>query len=190
MEKRKKMKTKMLSILLSLVLIVALALPATAEQSEKTYRISIEKTEHGTILCDQEEAAKSESVTITAIPEEGYRLSYADFNGERYYQFHESSKEPGTYWCTMPDHDSIIRALFVPEDEYGVRVEKQIDGGDVELSRISGRIGDEITFTVNTKEAYLFDGVYYYAPQDGPSYGMGSEKMGYFGSRSMSPMSS
>ena len=80
----------------------------------------------------------------------------------------------------MPDHDSTIRALFVPEDEYGVRVEKQIDGGDVKLSRISGKTGDEITFTVNTKEAYLFDGVYYYAPQDGPSYGMGSDKDGVF----------
>lgn len=175
-----KMKKRTLSWILSLILIVAMALPVMADQPEATYKIRIGETEHGTILCDQETAVKSESVTITVIPEEGYRLSYADFNGERYYQFHESDDVPGTYWCRMPDHDSTIRALFVPEDEYGVRVEKQIDGGDVELSRISGKTGDEITFTVNTKEDFLFNGVVYYAPQDGPVFELGSSAEGIY----------
>ena len=81
----------------------------------KRYRITLEQTEGGTIVCDVEEGEENTRAEITAEPSEGYRLSHWLVNGER-------KEAVGTVYEVILQEDVKISAVF----------EKILDGGNEE----------------------------------------------------------
>lgn len=132
---------------------------AMAAEPEK-HKVTVAPTEHGTVTCAVTEAVKDEKITVTAVPEEGYRLSSMFFADEMYGWFLNYSDDSNEYTGTMPDRDCVIDALFVPEDTYGIRIRKNLpEGGDATLTQMYGKGGDEVTVSVKTKDGYTLENV-------------------------------
>ena len=66
--------------------------------------ITVEPPEHGTLTADKAQAVKGESVTLTAVPDEGFALSELRVNGQAI----------GGNTFTMPDMDVRVSAVFAP----------------------------------------------------------------------------
>ena len=166
-------------LLLAMQMMASLFLPAAAEET-KEYSITLKQTEHGTISCDQTQAAKSDIVTVKAVPEEGYRLAFLFFDDETKLLFHQTnSNGENEYSGYMPDRDSVITAMFVPEDQFGILVRrKDMEGGSVKLSKECGSLNDEITVTVQTNEGYTLNNVQ--VEEARAIYGIGAQSKGVY----------
>lgn len=161
---------KVLAALIVVSVIMTAGSSAMAAEPEK-YKVTVAPAEHGTVTCDVTEAAKDEKITVTAIPENGYRLSSLFFDLEMYGRFYNYSDDKNEYTGTMPEGDSVIDAQFVPEGMYGIRVKNTLpEGGTATLSRKYGKEGDEVRVSVKTEEGYTLENVQF--SDDNVIYGM------------------
>ena len=96
-----------------------------ADEAEKTYKVTAEAAENGTVSVDKAAAKEGETVTITANPAEGYvlkSLSAADSNGKAITVTNSTFQ--------MPASDVTISASFEKKPE---EVEKEIDPKDISV---------------------------------------------------------
>ncbi len=114
------------------------------------YDVSADKTENGAIVVSPQSASKGDSVTITAAPDKGYKLSgikVIDQNGR---EVKLTDKGSGKYTFTMPAGKVTIKADFIAQTVDSVFADVSADAYYYEAvkwaadKRITGGIGDSL----------------------------------------------
>ena len=114
------------------------------------YTVSADKTENGAIVVSPQSASKGDSVTITAAPDKGYKLSgikVIDQNGR---EVKLTDKGSGKYTFTMPAGKVTIKADFIAQTVDSVFADVSADAYYYEAvkwaadKRITGGIGDSL----------------------------------------------
>ena len=80
--------------------------------ADDTYTITVDSDDHGEVSADRNSAAADITITLTATPDEGYRLDsliVTDEDGETV-ALHD--RGDGTYTFTMPPSDVTVKAAF------------------------------------------------------------------------------
>ena len=108
----------------------------------------------GSISANMEEAAEGETVTLTAIPDEGYKFEKWCVTYQNGEETVEVTVTEDTF--TMPAADVTVTATF-KLSTYTITVTEQIEGGKIEASKTSASMGDEITLTATPDEGYEFE---------------------------------
>ena len=77
-----------------------------------------EDVEHGSVTVNRKRAPRGQTVTITATPDEGYKVGTVTVTEENGKTVAVTDKGEGVYTFTMPASDVEIRVTFVPEHEW------------------------------------------------------------------------
>lgn len=85
--------------------------------SRPTSPITVEPSEHGTVTSDRAGAVYGAPVTLTVLPDSGYRLESLTATDSRGYQMSLSSLGGGKYAFTMPGGPVTVRAAFAALEE-------------------------------------------------------------------------
>jgi hypothetical protein len=79
---------------------------APAEMEMESFKVTVRQSEHGQVMADVEEAVEGQTVTLSAVPEEGYQLKgWNVLHGDVFIQ------EDGTF--VMPDDNVTVEPIFV-----------------------------------------------------------------------------
>jgi hypothetical protein len=81
------------------------------------YTVSVNGTEHGTVTVDKSECEENGIVTVTVIPDAGYKtesVTVTDTNGNI---VSVTDNNDGTYTFVQPSHDVTVDVLFVIDGE-------------------------------------------------------------------------
>lgn len=79
---------------------------------DDTYTITVESDDHGKVSADRNSAAADTIITLTAVPNEGYRLDSLIVTDEDGEMVALQDKGDGTYTFTMPSSDVTVKAAF------------------------------------------------------------------------------
>ena len=81
-----------------------------------TYEIILAETRNGTVQLSDKKAEKGATITVTAVPEEGYRLEKITAADARKKEVALTDKGQGVYTFTMPASKVTVAAEFVKEE--------------------------------------------------------------------------
>jgi len=77
-----------------------------ADVEEEKFKVTVQNSEHGTVTASVEEAAEGEAVTLTVVPDEGYKLAGWNI-------IHGGiTVSDDTYGFTMPDDNVTLQPIF------------------------------------------------------------------------------
>jgi len=88
--------------------------------SKPTYTVTAEQTDNGKVEMNRGNAAAGGTVTVTAVPEEGYVLKGLTVTDSKGNEIEVTDKGDGTYTFQMPDGKVDVQAEFVKEGSYSV----------------------------------------------------------------------
>lgn len=124
------------------------------EKEIPVYKVTLVQSAGGAIESDTEEAEEGTTITLTAIPDEGYMLAHWIIN--------DVKKSSGDITYTMElTKDVVVSAVFEAEDVkpdikyYKVDVPKNLNGGRILVSSTYAKEGTEIIVTAIPDEGYL-----------------------------------
>ena len=86
----------------------------SSSTSEKTYSVSAEKSDNGSVKLSDSKAAKGDTVTITVKPDAGYQLNWLTVMDADGKAVKLKDKGEGKYTFIMPASKITIEAFFVP----------------------------------------------------------------------------
>ena len=124
------------------------------EKEIPIYKVTLVQSAGGEIESDTEEAEEGTTVTLTAIPDDGYRLAHWIINDA------VKSSNDTTYTLELTK-DVIVSAVFEAEDVkpdikyYKVEAPKNLTGGQILVSSTYAKEGTEIVVTVIPDEGYV-----------------------------------
>lgn len=124
------------------------------EKEIPIYKVTLVQSAGGEIESDTEEAEEGTTITLTAIPDDGYKLAHWIINDV------EKSSSDTTYTMELTK-DVVVSAVFEAEDVkpdiryYKVDVPKNLNGGRILVSSTYAREGTEIIVTAIPDEGYL-----------------------------------
>ena len=78
------------------------------------HAVTLEAGEHGSLSADRTQAQSGAVVTLTAVPEEGYRLEKLEVQDDQDQAVELTRQEDGTYTFTMPESPVTVSAVFAP----------------------------------------------------------------------------
>ncbi len=132
---------------------------AVVAANDSTCSLTIEPSEHGTVVSDQENndrIMKGTKVVLTAVPDEKYRLSYIAVNGEP-----KEADENGSISFIM-NEDVTVTSEFEEKPYHTIAMPESTANGSVSIE--SGAItengifkaieGDTVTFSVEPETGY------------------------------------
>ena len=132
------------------------------EPEVQSHKINIGAMENGAVTATvngeaAETAEKDAEVTLTATPNEGYRLkairvTYTDENGQE----QNVTVENNTF--KMPAADVIVTAEF--EQTYKVEVAATLENGKVEPDKDRAAVGETVQLTVTPNEGYELESIH------------------------------
>ena len=132
---------------------------AEFDYERKSVTVS-ESTENGTVLLSQDAARFGDIVSVSFIPDFGYRSVGANVyylkNGTQV----EIPLEDGAF--EMPNENVSVQGLF-EEIDYSVKYEvstEAADGGEVKVGKDSAAAGEYVYFYVVPEDGFLLTGVY------------------------------
>ena len=99
---------------------------------------------HGSVSADKTEAVPGETVTLTATPEDGWKLGTFLVNGESI---------PGDSF-EMPESEVLVSAEFVEIVKYPVTIATGILNGSVEADKEEAEAGELVTLTATPEPGY------------------------------------
>ncbi len=130
-----------------------LKIRVVVEEEIPVYQVILVQTTGGMIESDLEEAEEGTTVTLTAEPEEGYKLAYWLING--------AEKGAGEeIYCVELTEDIVVSAVFEAEDVkpevnyYRVDVPSQVTGGQIRVNSVYAKEGTEIVVTAIPNAGY------------------------------------
>ena len=85
----------------------------TAQWSRPEYSVQIDDEAHGEVTADPETAHAQDMVTLTAVPDEGYKLDELHVLNSAGQEI-EVTNENSAWHFTMPAEDVIVKAVFFP----------------------------------------------------------------------------
>ena len=122
---------------------------------EKTYKVYTQAPVGGKLSVDKESAKANETITVTAVENEGYELksiTYRDTAGTEHTVTGNS--------FTMPASDVTVSATFEkkadPNPDFKVNI-NPAENGQVIANPTSAKAGDTVTLTVNPSEGFVLD---------------------------------
>ena len=120
------------------------------EDTEQTYRITVEQTHGGTVTVDKTKAAAGEEVFVSYEVATGYRFKNFKVNGVDTYL------ENGV--LMMPAEDVVISAVFemIPVKTYAVNIQNSANG-TVTADKAEAAAGEAVTLTVMPADGYVLD---------------------------------
>ena len=150
---------------------VIIEVVATAINNKPVFSVTAEACENGQLSFSLDKARYGDTVTVTATPEEGYRLKAGSISLSYYSQGNHVTVSTGSAF-RMPDSDVTVRAQFERVyrvssiDEYNISVFPSV----TEMA-----VGEEVMFTANTRGDYIYGTIVltvstasgYTAPLDG-----------------------
>ncbi len=120
-------------------------LNVTVKTPSTPHAIEIETDDNGTVTADPNPAMEGVTVTLTAVPNEGYRLDYV-----------ESDEVTITdMQFVMPNQNVGVYAYF--EGKHDVVIDDQIVNGSVVASPATAFSDETVTLTVQADEGYKLD---------------------------------
>ncbi len=84
--------------------------------SNNLRKITVDEAEHGTVKPDRTSATAGQTVTLTAVPDEGYVLDSLTVTDEKDSQISLTTVSGSKYTFVMPGKKVTITATFVPDD--------------------------------------------------------------------------
>ncbi|MBQ2824405.1 MAG: hypothetical protein IJF18_07490 [Oscillospiraceae bacterium] len=123
----------------------------TAEIKAVNYTIETVKAGNGTVTADKETANYQDTVTFTAVPDEGYEItevkySYLVYDAAEDTVITLTPDEEGNYSFEMPAYNVVITVTF-KAIEYSVKASEGYEGGMVTRDKTKAIIGETVTFT-------------------------------------------
>ena len=107
--------SKLLSVLLSLVLLLSLAGPlAPSARAEGPYKVSLDDSFHGTVTADKATADEGETVRLTVTPSAGYIIESISVYAIDLHSAVPVTYSEGNYVFTMPASEVQASATFRP----------------------------------------------------------------------------
>lgn len=132
----------------------SLKIRVKVEKEIPIYKVTLVQSAGGEIESDTEEAEEGTTVTLTATPDEGYRLAHWIIN--------DAVKSSGDTTYTLElTKDVVVSAVFEAEDVkpdikyYKVEAPKNLKGGQILVSSTYAKEGTEIVVTAIPDEGYL-----------------------------------
>lgn len=132
----------------------SLKIRVKVEKEIPIYKVTLVQSAGGEIESDTEEAEEGTTVTLTATPDEGYRLAHWIIN--------DVVKSFGdTTYILELTKDVVVSAAFEAEDVkpdikyYKVEAPKNLKGGQILVSSTYAKEGTEIVVTVIADEGYF-----------------------------------
>lgn len=132
----------------------SLKIRVKVEKEIPTYKVTLVQSAGGEIESDTEEAEEGTTVTLTATPDDGYRLAHWIINDA------VKSYTDTTYTLELTK-DIVVSAVFEAEDVkpeikyYKVDVPKNLTGGRILVSSAYAKEGTEITVTAIPDDGYF-----------------------------------
>ncbi|OUN13486.1 InlB B-repeat-containing protein [Flavonifractor sp. An9] len=77
-----------------------------------SYKITVEDSDHGTVVADRNSANADTTVTLTVTPDDGYRLDSLTVTQQDGKTITLDEEKDGTYTFTMPDSAVTVKAAF------------------------------------------------------------------------------
>ena len=77
-----------------------------------SYKITVESSDHGKVTADRSSSRAGATVTLTAVPEDGYRLASLTVTGKDGKTVTLNDKGDGSYTFTMPASAVTVKATF------------------------------------------------------------------------------
>ena len=102
---------------------------------------------HGSVTADRTEASPGDTVTLTAFPEDGYKLDTFLLNGEPF--------EGDSF--VMPESEALVSAEFVPIVKYPVTIAIGILNGSVTADKEEAEAGELVTLTADPDDGWKLD---------------------------------
>ncbi len=124
---------------------------------KKTYSVTIEQSENGTVTADKTEVEEGGSVTFTITPTQGYVIKDVLVNGT-------SVGKVNTYTISNVLRDVSVKAVFEketekdPKDKYSVTIE-ETENGTVTADKTEVEEGGNVTFTITPAAGYIIKDV-------------------------------
>lgn len=140
------MNKKILVIFLVLVMIASLFSLTACGGNE----ILLGQTEHGSISSSSQSAKEGEQVTITLVPDQGYRVATVTVNGT------EQQVEDNKVVFEMPNQSVLVEATF-EINSFAINVEDTV-GGKV-VAKDSYAAGEQVTLKVVPAFGYYVQGL-------------------------------
>ena len=139
--------TRLFAVLLAVFMLLTIV-PTTVFAKVKTYTVTVDDVENGTVELDKEEAEKGETVTVTVTPAEGYRSTdfyiHNALDSEEEVEFEEDMETEGVYTFVMPAFNVTISPNF--PKIYTVTV-NETENGTVNIDKEEGIAGELVTIT-------------------------------------------
>ena len=132
---------------------VDIAFQPIGGEAPTMYKVTVNDSEHGTVTATPTQAEAGTTITVSAIPEEGYVLESITITGAQV-----TVNDDGTF--TMPAADVTVTAAFTkiesdePED-YPITVTDPENG--TASAPAKGKPGDTVTVTTEPDEGYVLD---------------------------------
>jgi len=109
------------------------------------YSVELSGGENGTVTFSADKAGFGDEVTVTAIPDDWYKLDYIKVNGE----------EITGDTFTMPNGNVAVEVSFIPAEHKITLAETS--NGSCEVDYLFANTGDEVTVTYTTDKGYALD---------------------------------
>jgi hypothetical protein len=120
------------------------------------HAVGVSATENGTVLPNKVKARFGDTVTFTAVPDDGYRRSAGSLavSGASGKGIPPYPAGTDTYRFTMPDEPVTISAAFELVVYHAVTVDAAVTHGTIDTDPAEAALGQEVTLTVAPEEGY------------------------------------
>lgn len=125
-----------------------------------SYDIVLNDAEHGTLEADLKKAAKGETVTLKAVPEEGYQTDSVSVQDKDGRTVDVRAGSNGQYTFTMPDSKVTVDAAFTKQAvKHDIKLPVSAAGGRVAADKEKAGAGEKVMLTVTAETGYELEAV-------------------------------
>ncbi len=110
------------------------------------YDVTVETVQNGSVSADKLSAAAGETVTLTVVPDTGYKLASLSVNGE------SVNEQEGVWSFVMPAQNATVKAKF--EAILYTVTAQEIQNGTVSADKQSAAAGEIVTISVTPAQGY------------------------------------
>ena len=166
--------SKLLSVLLTLVLLLSLAGPlAPSARAEGPYKVSLDDSFHGSVTADKDMADEGETVRLTVTPSAGYIIESISVYAIKLHTTVPTTYSEGNYVFTMPASEVQASATFRPAAPSTTEIPSV--GLALTLPAAGGSYGGSATASITSGTGFTLTGAKWFnggTPETNPGCGL------------------
>ena len=166
--------SKLLSVLLTLVLLLSLAGPlAPSARAEGPYKVSLDDSFHGSVTADKDMADEGETVRLTVTPSAGYIIESISVYAIKLHTTVPTTYSEGNYVFTMPASEVQASATFRPAAPTTTEIPSV--GLALTLPAAGGSYGGSATASITSGTGFTLTGAKWFnggTPETNPGCGL------------------